>query len=100
MAITLKFRVSDLFPEFLANTLIFLCPLQAAGTIATCALQAFPDGGDYFRIFIQTNCHCLLLPFQNLRVALAVLNAAGDPAQRCRGHFHLGHYLVIGIAGH
>ena len=52
MAIALEIGVCDLLPEFLADALIFLCPLQAAGAIATGSLQALPDGLYHFLILI------------------------------------------------
>jgi hypothetical protein len=52
VTISLKIRVCDLLPEFLADALIFLCPLQAAGAITTGSLQALPDGLYHFLILI------------------------------------------------
>jgi hypothetical protein len=52
VAITLKIGVCDLLPELLANTLILLSTLQAAGAIATGTLQAVLYGLDHFCIFV------------------------------------------------
>ena len=59
MAITLEIRVCDLLPEFLADALVFLGALQAAGAITAGPFQAFPDGFHYFLVFIQSDCHRL-----------------------------------------
>ena len=52
MAVTLKFRIRDLFPELLADALILFSALKSAGTIAAGALQTFLDGSNHFFIFI------------------------------------------------
>ena len=57
MAITLEIGVGHLLPEFLANALIFLGSLQAAGAVATGALQTFLDHLDHFLVIVQTYSH-------------------------------------------
>ena len=57
MAVTGEIRVSDLLLKFLAHALILFCPLQAAGAIATGALQTVLNYLDDLFIFIQPNCH-------------------------------------------
>ena len=64
MAVSGKIRVSDLFAEFLADTLIFLRPLEPAGTISAGTLEPFFDGGYHFLVFIQPDSHAFL-PFLN-----------------------------------
>ena len=57
MAKTLVVGVSDLLTEFLADALVFLGTLQAAGAITTGTLQAIFYGLYYFCIFIESDCH-------------------------------------------
>jgi hypothetical protein len=57
MAVTLIVGIRDLFPEFLADTLILLGTLQTAGAVTAGALQAFLDGSNHFFIFIQPDSH-------------------------------------------
>ena len=57
MAVSFEIGVSHLLPELLADTLILLGTLQAAGAIATGTLQAFLDGLNHFCIFIQSDSH-------------------------------------------
>jgi hypothetical protein len=57
MAITLEIGVCDLLTELLANALILLGTLEAAGAITTGTLQAVLYGLDYFCIFVQSDCH-------------------------------------------
>ena len=57
MAVAFKVRIGDLLLELFANTLVLFCSLKAAGTIATCALQALSDRFDYFFIFIKSDRH-------------------------------------------
>ena len=57
MAISLEIGVSHLFPEFLANALVFLGSLQTAGAVTTGALQAFLDHLDHFLVIVQTYSH-------------------------------------------
>ena len=52
MAVTLEIRVCDLLPKFLADALIFLRPLQAAGAVPAGTLQTVPHGFDNILIFI------------------------------------------------
>ena len=59
MAVTGIIRISNLLPEFLANALILLCPLQPAWAISTRSFQSFPDGLHHFFILIQPYCHAL-----------------------------------------
>ena len=56
MTVTLEIGVRDLLPEFLADALIVLGPLQTAGAVAAGALQALPDGLDHFLVFVQSEC--------------------------------------------
>ena len=64
MTITLVVWIGNLLPEFLADAFILFRPLQTAGAISPCTLQAIPNGLHHFFIFIQTNCHILSHPFQ------------------------------------
>ena len=52
-----KFGVGNLFSELFADTLIFLCTLQAAGAVSAGTLYAGPDHLDHFLVIIDTNCH-------------------------------------------
>ena len=73
MAITLEIWVCDLLPEFLANALILLGTLEAAGAIATGTLQAVLYGLDDFRIFVQSDCH------SNLSFFLFIISYVSRP---------------------
>lgn len=66
--------IRDLFPEFLTNALILLCPLQPAGTIATGTPEAFPDGLDHFFIVIESDCHSATSPLYGI-IPYTVKNA-------------------------
>ena len=57
MAESLKIRVFHLLPEFLADALILLGPLQAAGTVSASALQTLADHSHHFLVIVQSNCH-------------------------------------------
>ena len=57
MAIALEIGVSNLFPEFLANALVFLASLQTAGAVATGPFQTFFDHLDHFLVIVQTYSH-------------------------------------------
>ena len=57
MAIALEIGVSNLLPEFLADALVFLGPLQTAGAVAAGALQAFLNHLDHFLVIVQTYSH-------------------------------------------
>ena len=63
VAIALEIRICDLFPEFLADALVLLGALQAAGAVATGALQTVLHHLDHFLILIEPNCHQSALPF-------------------------------------
>ena len=65
MAIALKIRVFDLFPEFPAHAKIVRRPLSAAGAIAAGPFQAFPHGPDHFFVFVFVYLHvcCLISVF-------------------------------------
>ena len=52
MAESLKAGIGDLLPELLANALIFLGPLQAAGAITSGALEAIFHHLNHFLIFV------------------------------------------------
>ena len=68
MAIALEIRVGDLFPEFPADALIVLRPLQPTGAVASRALQTFPDGFYQFLIVVEPNRHSPTLPFTGIIV--------------------------------
>ena len=57
MTVTAKRGVCDLFPEFLADTLIVFAPLQSAGTIASGPLQSVPNHLNHFLVFIEPDSH-------------------------------------------
>ena len=57
MAVALKVRIRDLLPEFLADALVLLGALQAAGAVSAGALESLFDGGHHFLIVIQPNSH-------------------------------------------
>ena len=57
MAITLEIGVGHLLPEFLADALVFLGPVQTAGAVTAGALQTFLDHLDHFLVIIQTYSH-------------------------------------------
>ena len=57
VAVAFEIRIRDLLTEFLTDTLIFLRPLQAAGTISASALEPLLNGGNHFFIFIQPDSH-------------------------------------------
>ena len=57
MTVALEVRIRDLLPELLADALIILAALQAAGTVTTGTLQPLFNGIHHFLIFIQPNCH-------------------------------------------
>ena len=57
MAVSLKVRIRDLLPEFLADALIFLSSFQTAGAVAAGALQTFFDHLDHFLVIVQTYSH-------------------------------------------
>ena len=52
MAVSMEVRIGHLCPKFLANTLVILTALQAAGTVPSGALQTLFDGLHHFLIFI------------------------------------------------
>ena len=56
MAIALEVGISNLLPEFLADALILLGPLQTAGAVAAGALQTLPNGLNHFLVFVQSEC--------------------------------------------
>ena len=57
MAVALKIRVCDLLPEFLADALILLGTLEAAGAVATGTLEAVFYGLYHFCVFVQSDSH-------------------------------------------
>ena len=57
MAKSLKIRVGHLLPEFLADALVLLGPLQAAGAVSASALQTLPDHGHHFLVIVETYSH-------------------------------------------
>ena len=57
MAVAGIVGIRHLLPEFLANALIILGPLQPAWAVTASALQAFPYGFHHFLVFIESNCH-------------------------------------------
>ena len=62
MAVPFVVRICDLLPKFLADALILLCPLQAAGAIASGAFQSIPDHLYHLFVFIEPNCHIDISP--------------------------------------
>ena len=56
MAIALEIGISDLLLKFLADALVLLGPLQAAGAVAAGSLQTLPDGLNHFLVFVQSEC--------------------------------------------
>ena len=57
MTIALEGRIGDLFPKFLADAFILLSPFQTAGTVASGPLQALPNHGYHFLVFVQSYSH-------------------------------------------
>ena len=57
VTVALEVGIRHLFPEFLADALVLLTPLQPAGTVAAGALQSFLYHLYHFLIFVQSNCH-------------------------------------------
>ena len=57
MAETLKIGVFHLLPEFIAETLVLLGPLQAAVAVSAGALQTLADHSHHFLVIVQSNCH-------------------------------------------
>ena len=57
MAETLEIGVLHLLPEFPADALVLLGPLQAAGTVSAGALQTLADHGHHFLVIVQPNSH-------------------------------------------
>ena len=57
MAETLEIGVGHLLPELLADALVLLSPLQAAGAVSAGALQTLADHRHHFLVIVQTNRH-------------------------------------------
>ena len=57
MAISLELGIGNLIAEFLADALVLLCTLQAAGAISAGTLQTVFDHLNHFLIFIQSDGH-------------------------------------------
>ena len=57
MTVSLKVGVRHLLPEFLADALVFLGPLETAGAVAAGALQTIFNHSDNLLVLVQTNCH-------------------------------------------
>ena len=57
MTVALKVRIRDLLAEFLADALVLLGALQAAGAVSAGALESLFDRGYHFFIFIQPDSH-------------------------------------------
>ena len=57
MTVSFEVGIVDLVPEFLADALVFLRPLQAAGAVSAGTLQALPDHANHFLIVIQSDSH-------------------------------------------
>ena len=57
MAVALEGRIRDLLPEFLADALVLLGPLQTAGAVSSGALQAIFYDLDHLLVLIQTHSH-------------------------------------------
>ena len=75
MAIAFEIGICDLLTEFLADALILLGALKSAGAIAAGTLQAFPNRGNHFLIFIQTHSHDATLLKLSMKKALAFASA-------------------------
>ena len=75
MAITLEIGVSHLLPEFLADALVFLGPLQTAGAVTIGALQAFLDHLDHFLVIVQTYSHGVHI----------LSDLLYEPSEKCQG---------------
>ena len=73
MAITFKVRVCDLFPEFLADTLVILGAAQPARTVTAGPFQAIPDGLDHFLVFIHFLYEKIIAPKVTVCQAAEVL---------------------------
>ena len=56
MALALEIWIGDLLLKFLADALVLLGPLQAAGAIAAGTLQTLPDGLHHFLVLVQSEC--------------------------------------------
>ena len=59
MTETLEIGVFHLLPELLADALVFLGPLQAAGAVSAGALQTLPDHSHHFLVIVQPNSHAI-----------------------------------------
>ena len=57
MTVSFEVGIGNLLPEFGANALVILCPLQPAGAITTGTLKALPDHVHHFLIIVQSDCH-------------------------------------------
>ena len=57
MTVSFKVWIRNLSPEFGADALVILRPLQPAGAIATGAFQAFPDHSHHFLVIVKSDCH-------------------------------------------
>ena len=72
MTVALEVRIGDLLPEFFANTLIILCPFQAAGAITTGTLQSLFHHLHHFFILVESDCQNDSPLFQGLMARVAI----------------------------
>ena len=88
MAETLKIGVFHLLPEFLADTLVLLGPLQAAGAVSAGALQTLPDHGHHFLVIVQSNCHGItsFLPYYSQASPFVKTKNAGTASVPALGY--------------
>ena len=79
MAETLKIGIFHLLTEFLADALVLLRPLQAAGAVSAGALQTLADHGHHFLVIVQSNCHGItsFLPYYSQRSPFVKIKNAG-----------------------
>ena len=81
MAISFEIRIGDLLPELPTDALILLSSLKSAGTIASRALETFPDGLHHFFIFVEPYCHTTT----SFRIYYtAIIVPVNLPVQNCR----------------
>ena len=66
MTVALEVRIGDLLTKFLADALVFLSALEAAGAITTGTLQALPNGCNHFFIIVESDSHFKHFPSQLL----------------------------------
>ena len=72
MAVTLKIGVSHLLPELLADALVILGLLQAAGAVTTGTLQSLFHHLHHFFILVESDCQNDSPLFQGLMARVAI----------------------------